>query len=369
MSVAGSWEIASAASASADLFIDHIEMYVTDLGEAREMFTEGYGFDIYAPGVVGPEGSVPRGLALGRGEIRLLLTEASGDDHPSSGYVDRHGDGVAVIALGTADARGAFTDAVRRGAVPVREPAEHDGVITASIRAFGDVVHTFVQRPEDAASRIRPWPAPGAVVPAAFESGLRAVDHIAVCLEAGQLDSVVGFYVDVLDFRTIFEERISVGSQAMNSTVVQSASGAITLTMLEPDPTREPGQIDDFIRNHDGPGVQHIAFRTDNIVRSVRIMRERGVAFLASPQTYYALLRQRLEPSRHSVDALRDHSVLVDEDHDGQLFQIFTRSVHPRNTLFMEVVERDGASTFGSGNIGALYEAVELHRAAGAARA
>jgi 4-hydroxymandelate synthase len=369
MPVAGTSKVAAASGIFDDLFIDHIEFYVADLSEARKVFAEGYGFDTYATGTAGPDGSVLRTLALGRGEIRLLLTEASGADHASSAYVEQHGDGVAAIALGTADARVTFAEAIRRGAVPVGNPAEHDGVVTASIMAFGDVVHKFVQRPTDANRRILPWQTPGPTVPAAFEPGLRAVDHVAVCLEAGRLDPTVRFYADVLGFRTIFEERISVGAQAMNSKVVQSASGAVTLTMLEPDLTGDPGQIDDFIKNHGGPGIQHIAFSTSDIVRSVRSMNEEGVAFLNSPGTYYALLSQRLGLSRHSVDELQDLGVLVDEDHDGQLFQIFTRSVHSRSTLFMEIIERAGASTFGSGNIKALYEAVELQRSAHAARA
>lgn len=356
---------------SDDLVVDHIEFYVADVGSLRKAFTDGYGFEMYATAAPDPDGAAPRSVALGRDDIRLVLTEASGGDHVSSAYVQQHGDGVGVIALGTGDACAAFTEAVGRGAAPVAEPAERHGVVTASVMGFGDVVHKFVQRPVGTEPRVLPGLT--AVLEAAtadsLDSGLQGIDHFAVCLEAGQLDPTVAFYEHVLGFRMIFEERISVGAQAMNSKVVQSVSGAVTLTLIEPDLTKEPGQIDDFLKRHGGPGVQHIAFTTNDIVRSVGRMREREVAFLTTPGTYYNLLSRRIELGRHSVDELRDLNVLVDEDHDGQLFQIFTRTAHSRGTLFMEVIERFGANTFGGGNIKALYEAVELQRTAEEARA
>jgi len=149
----------------------------------------------------------------------------------------------------------------------------------------------------------------------------------------------------------------------MDSKVVQSRSGAVTFTLIEPDLSQQPGQIDDFLRNHGGAGVQHIAFAAEDIVKAVGLITSRGVEFLDTPASYYSLLPRRLRLARHTVDELQGLNVLVDEDHDGQLFQIFSRSVHPRNTLFLEVIERLGARTFGSGNIKALYEAVELQRA------
>jgi 4-hydroxymandelate synthase len=148
----------------------------------------------------------------------------------------------------------------------------------------------------------------------------------------------------------------------MESTVVQSRSGAVTLTLIEPDESAAPGQIDEFLKSHQGPGVQHVAFSTRDAVRAVRILGRRGVAFLTTPPAYYDLLRERVHLPDSKVESLRATSVLVDEDHDGQLFQIFTASTHPRHTLFFEVIERQGARTFGSANIKALYEAVERER-------
>lgn len=267
---------------------------------------------------------------------------------------------MANIALTASDAAGAFTEAVRRGAAAVAEPAERDGLVTASIRGFGDVIHTFVQRPALTDARTLPGFSAVPEEGARFDSGLGAIDHFAVCLEAGQLASTVEFYEKVLDFRMIFEERIVVGSQAMDSKVVQSRSGSVTLTLIEPDTSLDPGQIDKFLKNHGGAGVQHIAFTADNIVESVGLLKSVGVSFLSTPDAYYRLLSVDL--AKHSVSRLRELDVLVDEDHDGQLFQIFTASVHPLGTFFMEVIERLGARTFGSGNIKALYEAVERQR-------
>jgi 4-hydroxymandelate synthase len=143
---------------------------------------------------------------------------------------------------------------------------------------------------------------------------------------------------------------------------VQSRSGSVTFTLIEPDVTRDPGPIDGFLKDHAGAGVQHIAFTTDNIVEAVGAVQNNGVAFLGSPDMYYRLLPERVVLARYTVDELKQFSVLVDEDHDGQLYQIFTKSVHPRNTIFMELIERLGARSFGSGNIASLYEAVELER-------
>jgi 4-hydroxymandelate synthase len=174
----------------------------------------------------------------------------------------------------------------------------------------------------------------------------------------------VKFYERVLGFRRTFSERIVVGAQAMDSEVVQSRSGRVTLTLIAPDVSREPGQIDEFLKNHGGAGVQHIAFAATDIVQAISTLRANHVEFLRTPDSYYLMLPKRLDLAAHSVDELRSLNVLADADHDGQLFQIFAKSVHPRRTFFFEVIERLGASTFGSGNIKALYQAVELERLA-----
>ncbi|MEU8685994.1 4-hydroxyphenylpyruvate dioxygenase [Streptomyces sp. NPDC048611] len=342
--------------------VDHIELYVTDLESSVEWFTDHYGLTVHADNAHEAAHAGARSVALRRANIRVVLTRGIADEHPSAVYVARHGDGVGNIALRVPDAKAAYEEAVHRGAQPCERPATSDGVVTASITGFADVSHRFVERPAGVADDVLPGLRPVTGRAPALDSGLAAVDHFAVCLEAGMLEATVDYYERVLGFDMIFEEIIVVGAQSMISKVVQSTSGAVTLTLIEPDPSREPGQIDEFIKKHDGSGVQHIAFNSADIVCSVSTMKAGGASFLRTPGAYYELLGERLTVRRHPVGALRAHDILMDEDHDGQLFQIFTKSVHPRGTLFMEVIERAGARTFGSGNIKALYEAVELQR-------
>lgn len=336
--------------------IDHVEIYVGNLESAAFGWMDEYDF-----AVATTDRSVDhRSVTLRQGPIRLVLTEPTSDRHPGAAYLQTHGDGVADIALSTSDVAAAFEAAVRGGAEPLREPGRHTAAnrpgpaVTATIGGFGDVVHTLVPRDETD------------VLPKGgrrrTEVDLLGIDHFAVCLTAGDLGPTVGFYEHALGFRQIFEEHIVVGAQAMNSTVVQSASGAVTLTLIEPDTSADPGQIDDFLKEHHGPGIQHIAFSSGDAVRAVQELSRRGVEFLKTPGTYYDLLGERITLETHSLDDLRATNVLADEDHGGQLFQIFTASTHPRHTIFFEIIERQGAGTFGSANIKALYEAVELER-------
>jgi len=346
-----------------NISIDYLEIYVEKLDQTAFTWVDQYGFT-----VAGSGGSADhRSIALRQGDITLVLTEATSDHHPASAYVLEHGDGVADIALRVDNVEATFRAAVAGGAEIVRRPARHGGPgpsVTATIGGFGDVVHTLVERaPGDSTS-----------LPVGFRAALRLggtdpngagllnVDHIAVCLKAGSLQQTVKHYRHVLGFQDIFEEHISVGAQAMESTVVQSRSGTVTLTLIEPDESADPGQIDEFLKSHQGPGVQHVAFSSGDAVRAVRVLGRRGVAFLTTPPAYYDLLRERVHLPDTRVESLRATNVLVDEDHDGQLFQIFTASTHPRHTLFFEIIERQGAKTFGSANIKALYEAVERER-------
>jgi 4-hydroxymandelate synthase len=354
----------------ADLSVDHVTIYVNDIGASAEWLVNGYGMAVYATADPGEGTATARSVGVGGNQIRLVLTEPLRGDHPSADYLDKHGDGVADIALRVTDAAAAFDEAVRRGARPVSPPAGHDGVVIATIMGFGDVRHSFVQRPDGASEQALPGlrPVAGGASPDA-EIGLYEMDHFAVCVEAGQLDATIEFYEQVLDLEMIFTERIIVGSQAMDSKVVQNRSGSVTLTILEPDTSQSPGQIDEYLRNNNGAGIQHVAFATNDIVRAVGVMTANGVEFLATPDTYYSMLTERLDLARHSVEDLRRLNLLADEDQDGQLFQIFAKSVHPRNTFFLEIIERVGARTFGSGNIKALYEAVELQRHRKEARA
>ncbi|WP_405861043.1 VOC family protein [Streptomyces sp. NBC_00090] len=318
-----------------DAGIDHITLSVGDARARAAEFVDRYGFEVIATGDT-PEFTA---VAVRQRDIVLVLLEGRTDDHPATRFIARHGDGVSDIALGVAAPDHTVLD------------------------AFGDVTHTFVSRTAG-----EPWSLPG-IAPVRTEETtgtttpakrhLLCVDHIAVCLENGELDRTIEFYQRTLGWQVVFEEDIHVGTQAMESKVVQSPCGRVTLTLLQPMSGAAPGQIDDFLRKHGGSGVQHLAFAVPDIVDAVADLGTAGVRFLSTPESYYEDLEERLGSSAHPVAELRKYSVLADRDHDGELFQIFTRSEHPRRTHFMEIIERRGATTFGSNNIRKLYEAVE----------
>lgn len=342
--------------------VDHVELYVGDAQQMTFYLCNAFGFEVLGQG--GTDGR--RSVLLGQGGIRLLLTSGLRADDPATGFVQRHGDGVASIGLRVDDAAKAFTEAVERGATSVaaprvwRRPGGTD-VITASVSGFGDVNHRFVQR-----SDAEPF-LPGAVDEPGSVSGegtlLETVDHFAVCVPAGDLDAMVSYYQQVFGFANIFEERIEVGDQAMDSKVVQDPGGTVTFTIIAPDPTEQPGQIDEFLNSHEGAGVQHIAFSTTDITDAVDTLTRRGVHFLGTPSSYYDGIERQLGDVGMPIDKLRAGNILVDRDHWGEMFQIFTESVFVRRTLFFELIERHGALTFGSNNIKALYEAKERERA------
>ncbi|ARP69039.1 4-hydroxyphenylpyruvate dioxygenase [Streptomyces pluripotens] len=341
--------------------IDYVEFYVEDVERILAWLVEGYGFAVRAKSA--PAGGATQSVNVGQGGIDLLLTESS-EDHPARDYAERHGDGVGDIGIRVPDAAGAFAEAVWRGVRPVTAPVTQGAVTTATIAGFGDVTHTFVQRPDDSTvADVRGLVAvPGrGPVPG---SGLLKVDHFAACVEPGRLDETVEYYRRTLDFDLTLTERIVTGDQGMVIKAVQSKSRAVTFTLIEADTRMAIGQIDRFLKEHDGPGVQHLAFSTADILTTVRRLADQGIELLTTPAAYYSALADRVPQHRHPVDELRDLNVLVDEDHDGQLYQIFAKSVHPRNTIFLEIIERVGATSFGSSNIRHLYDSVKAEQEA-----
>jgi 4-hydroxymandelate synthase len=347
---------------------DHVEYYVGDLTTAAGALRDGYGFRVAGRSRAA---SGRHSVLLKQGQINLLLTEPTANDDPVAAYLAKHGDGVAVIAFATEDVTQAFTDVIAAGGEPLASPvfvtSGDERVGTALVAGFGDVTHKLVERSDPDGEF-----APGFIEMAPGEQDrpadptpiLDVLDHVAVCLPTGQLDQTVRFYRDVFGLAAIYDERIEVGTQAMLSKVVQDHDSRVTFTLIEPDTTLEPGQIDEFLRVHDGPGVQHLAFRTPRIIEAVRMISSRGVEFLVTPAGYYQALEGRLGRLAIPLDELRELNVLADRDRWGQMFQIFARSTHRRRTFFIELIERQGALTFGSRNIRALYEALEYTRAA-----
>ncbi|WP_246201732.1 4-hydroxyphenylpyruvate dioxygenase [Streptomyces alboniger] len=333
----------------------YVEFYVRDAAATAAEFRHKYGFEICATAGAAHSGGDRCSLALRQGNITLVVTQGEA----ANAYVERHGDGVADIALHVDDVPSAFAAAVGAGARAVREPGGSDGG-GAVIAAFGDITHTLVDR----TTLLPPEFSGRSVDTTARGGGFEELDHFAVCVSAGELSGLVAFWKRAFGFRSVFQEHISVGSQAMHSEVVQNAEGDITFTIIEPDLTASPGQINEFLKAHGGPGIQHLALSTRNIVEALDRLSTQGVETLNVPDIYYDALPERVAVSEYSIDSLRKSRILVDEDHNGRLFQVFTRSVHPRRTFFFEVLERCGAETFGSNNIHALYTAVESERLA-----
>jgi len=340
---------------------DHVEYYVEDLEKAAEGLCGSYGFRLAGRSVAS---SGPRSVLLRHGHVKMLVTAPGTADDAVAAYLSRHGDGVAIIAFATDDVRQTFDDIVAAGgnglAAPSFAESGRERVGTALVGGFGDVTHKLVERtsPDGEFAPGFIEMEPGSCGEVADEL-LSELDHVAVCLPAGELDRTVCFYRDVFGLAQIYDERIEVGTQAMLSKVVQDHDGLVTFTLIEPDTDLEPGQIDDFLRAHDGAGVQHLAFRTPDIATAVAAFAGRGVEFLVAPAGYYPALEGRLGKLAIPLDVLRELNVLADRDRWGQMFQIFARSTHERRTLFFELIERQGALTFGTRNIRALYEALE----------
>jgi 4-hydroxymandelate synthase len=350
---------------------DHVEYYVADLPKMSGLLCDAYGFRV--AGRSAPA-SDSHSVLLRQGQIRILLTTPATDDDAATHYLRKHGDGIGVIAFHTDDVSEAFASVAANGGTVIAEPSfavtdaetGYGRVGTATIGGFGDVVHKLVERSDPDGEF-----APGFIEMEPGELGriddgdalLQVLDHVAVCVPAGELDPTVCYYRDVFGLAQIYDERIEIGTQAMISKVVQDEAAQATFTLIEPDVTREPGQIDDFLMAHGGAGVQHLALRTAGIGDAVRTISGRGVEFLVAPGGYYHALEGRLGKLAIPLEELRELNVLADRDRWGQMFQIFARSTHERHTFFFELIERKGALTFGSRNIKALYEALEDTRA------
>jgi len=349
--------------------IDHLELWVGNARQAAAFFASVLGFDVVA--YAGPEtGRADRAsYLLEQGTARILVTGAL---HPASAiaaHVRAHGDGVHDVAFTVPDARAAFATAVRRGATPVWDPwleeDEWGSVTRAIVAAYGDTVHTFVER-DGYRGVYTPGYEPAQLSrPAGSPVGLEGFDHVVANVEGGRLEHWVSWYRSVLglDELTHFdEEQISTGYSALRSTVVWN-HGRVVLPINEPAPGLRTSQIQEYLDFYGSPGVQHIALRTSDIIATVRALRARGLRFLDVPPTYYDEARQRLAGVDLAWDALTELGILVDRDESGHLLQIFTEGITDRPTLFLEIIQREGARGFGEGNFKALFEAIEREQA------
>ena len=328
-------------------------------------------------GYRGPETGVRdrASYLLQQEKIRFVLTtpirpDLSDEARLVADHIHRHGDGVRDLALWVDDAREAYAKAIERGAVSAQEPRvlkDDDGeIVIAAIRTYGDTIHSLVERrnyrglfmPGFRPVTPRYQPAP---------VGLKYVDHCVGNVELGRMNTWVQFYGDVMGFRNLltFDDKdISTEYSSLMSKVMANGNDRIKFPINEPAAGKRKSQIDEYLEFYQGPGVQHMALATDDIIATVTALRDRGVEFLTVPTTYYAELQGRVGTIDEPLDVLASLGILVDRDPDGYLLQIFTKPVEDRPTVFYEIIQRKGARSFGKGNFRALFEAIEREQAA-----
>ncbi|MBA3671582.1 MAG: 4-hydroxyphenylpyruvate dioxygenase [Gemmatimonadaceae bacterium] len=349
---------------------DYIEFYVGNAKQASHYYRAAFGFQLVA--YRGPETGVRdrASYLLQQGKIRFVLTTAIRPDLSEEAtkiadHVFEHGDGVRDIALWVDDARDAFVKAVERGAEPVQTPTvlhDDDGeVVTASFRIYGETIHSLVER-RNYRGVFMPGFRPVAPHYAPPDVGLKYVDHCVGNVELGKMNHWVEFYAHVMGFRNLLtfdDKTISTEYSSLMSKVMANGNDRIKFPINEPAKGKKRSQIDEYLDFYKGPGVQHMALATDDIIASVTTLRDRGVEFLSIPTTYYEELQGRVGKIDEDVSALAALGILIDRDPDGYLLQIFTKPVEDRPTIFYEIIQRKGAKSFGAGNFKALFEAIE----------
>lgn len=348
---------------------DHVEFYVGNAKQTSYFYQAAFGFELIA--YSGPETGVrdKASYVLQQGKVRLIFTTAMHPDSPIAEHVHKHGDGVKVLALTVDDAQKSFEETVKRGAIPAFEGKvlkdEQGEVKMTAIKTYGDTIHTFVERKNYTGPFLPGFIAkksPFLVSP----TGLKHIDHCVGNVELGEMNKWVKFYEDVMGFKlllTFDDKDISTEYSALMSKVVSNGNGYIKFPINEPAEGKKKSQIDEYLQFYKGPGVQHIALATDDIIHTVSELRRRGIQFLVVPESYYNTLFERVGKIDEELQALKDLNILVDRDEEGYLLQIFTKPVEDRPTLFYEIIQRKGAKSFGKGNFKALFEAIEREQA------
>ncbi len=347
--------------------VDHLHFAVGNARQAAHWYSTAYGMRVTAY----------RGPETGHRETAAYVLESGGARFVVEGpvvsgtavgeHVARHGDGVTDIALRVPDAERAFRTAVERGARPLAEPElredETGKVVVAAIATYGETRHTLIERSAYSGAFLPGFVAREPLVTPPDRRLFQAVDHVVGNVELGQMDTWVEFYERVMGFATMKEfvgADIATEYSALMSKVVADGRSKVKFPLNEPAAGKKKSQIDEYLEFYGGPGVQHVALATNDILRTVDEMRARGVEFLETPDSYYDdALVERVGPVRASMEELRSRRILVDRDEDGYLLQIFTKPVQDRPTVFFELIERHGSLGFGKGNFKALFEAIE----------
>lgn len=345
--------------------IDYVELYVGNAKQAAHYYKTAFGFQSYA--YCGPETGVRdrASYVLKQRKITFILTTPLQPTSEIAAHIHLHGDGVKSVAFEVEDARKSFEETVKRGARPYMEPTvrkdENGEVVMAGIHTYGDTVHLFVERRgyhghflpgfQKWESNYNPEPV-----------GLAAIDHMVGNVGWFEMNKWVKYYEDVLGFSQLisFDDKdISTEYSALMSKVMSNGTGKVKFPINEPAEGKKKSQIEEYLDFYKGPGVQHVALITPDIIDTVGKLRDRGVEFLRVPSSYYEELKSRVGNIDEEVAVLAELGILVDRDEDGYLLQIFTKPVEDRPTLFYEIIQRKGARSFGKGNFKALFEAIE----------
>lgn len=348
---------------------DYVELYVGNAKQSAHFYKTAFGFqtEAYAGLETGVKDHVS--YVLRQDKIRLVLTSPLVEGGALNEHINTHGDGVKVVALWVDDATKSWNETTKRGAKsymePTREEDEHGYVVRSGIYTYGETVHIFVERKnyhgvflpgfKAVTSHYNPEPV-----------GLKFVDHMVGNVGWNEMNTWCEFYGKIMGFAQIIsfdDNDISTDFTALMSKVMSNGNGRIKFPINEPASGKKKSQIEEYLDYYNGPGVQHIAVATDDIVKTVSAMRDRGVEFLYVPENYYENLLDRVGQIDEDIEVLKKHGILIDRDEEGYLLQLFTKPVVDRPTLFFEIIQRKGAQSFGKGNFKALFEAIEREQA------
>ena len=348
---------------------DHVELYVGNAKQSALYYQYAFGFELIA--YAGPETGVKdrASYVIKQEKIRLVLTSPLTSNHPINDHIRQHGDGVKVLALWVDDAEKSWKETTSRGAESVEAPKvikdQFGEVKVASIKTYGDTIHTFVER-KNYEGVFLPGYQPRKSAYASTSVGLKYIDHCVGNVALGDMNRWVEFYEQVMGFKlllTFDDKDISTEYSALMSKVVSNGNGYIKFPINEPAEGKKKSQIEEYLDFYGGPGVQHIAIATYDIIHTVGELRKRGVEFLEVPSSYYDDLLDRVGKIDEDIKPLKELNILVDRDEEGYLLQIFTKPVQDRPTLFFEIIQRKGATSFGKGNFKALFESIEREQA------
>lgn len=353
---------------------DYVEFYVGNAKQAAHFYKTAFGFQSLAYKGLETGCRDYASYVIKQDKIRLVLTTPLNSKSPINQHIVKHGDGVKVIALWVEDARKSWEETTKRGAKSFMEPTvekdEFGEVVRSGIHTYGETVHVFVERKnyngvfmpgyQEWKSEYNPEP-----------TGLKYIDHMVGNVGWNEMNQWVKFYEDVMgfvNFLSFDDKQIHTEYSALMSKVMSNGNGRIKFPINEPAEGKKKSQIEEYIDFYEGPGAQHIAVATDDIIKTVSKLRARGVEFLSiPPEEYYRAVPERLRNHNHKlnedIETLKSLGIMIDADEEGYLLQIFTKPVEDRPTLFFEIIQRMGARGFGAGNFKALFESIEREQA------